>query len=40
MWVHGEVASSTPGFGVGIRFIDVSEAETSALRAFLQKNKR
>jgi hypothetical protein len=40
MWVHGEVVSSTPGFGIGIKFLDLSESDKTALKNFLQKHKR
>jgi len=40
MWVAGEVVSSTPGFGIGIKFLDLADDERSALRNFVQKNKR
>ncbi len=40
MWVQGEVVSSTPGFGVGIKFLDVTDSENAALKTFLLKNKR
>ncbi len=40
MWMHGEVVSSTPGFGIGIKFLDISDNDKIALKAFLEKNKR
>ncbi len=39
MWFQGEVASSTPGFGVGIKFVNISENDAAALKTFLQKTK-
>ena len=39
VWFQGEVASSTPGFGIGIKFINVPEKDAAALKAFLQKTK-
>lgn len=36
LWVQGEVASSTPGFGVGVKFDSLSEQESAAIKKFLQ----
>jgi hypothetical protein len=35
-WFRGEVASSTPGFGIGIRFTRLSDADLAMLKSFLQ----
>lgn len=34
-WAEGEVAHRTPGFGVGIRFTEISEQDTEIIRQYL-----
>jgi hypothetical protein len=36
VWFQGEVASSTPGFGIGIKFTKLTETEVTRLKSFLQ----
>jgi hypothetical protein len=36
-WAEAEVAHSTPGFGVGIRFTEISEQNLELIRLFLGK---
>ena len=36
VWVNGIVTSSTPGFGIGVKFIDVSEQDSARLRQHLK----
>jgi hypothetical protein len=35
IWAQGEVAHRTPGFGVGVRFTEVAEADRERLRVYL-----
>ena len=35
-WAEGEVAHSTPGFGVGIRFTQIAEQDLNLIRRFLE----
>lgn len=35
IWAEGEVAHQTPGFGVGIRFTQVTDADRERIRLFL-----
>jgi len=36
-WAEGEVAHRTPGFGVGIRFVQISDQDVERIRVFLSK---
>jgi len=36
-WAEAEVAHSTPGFGVGVRFKEISEQDVNLIRNFLGK---
>src|SRR5579863_5600170 len=35
VWFQAQVASSTPGFGIGLKFLNLSDAETASLKKFL-----
>lgn len=35
VWVEGEVAHTTPGFGVGVRFMELADADRERIRIFL-----
>ena len=35
LWANGKVITSTPGFGIGVQFTDMSEMERNQLRQFL-----
>lgn len=35
-WAEGEVAHSTPGFGVGVRFTHIADQDLSLIRRFLE----
>jgi hypothetical protein len=35
LWAHGVVTSSSPGFGIGIKFTDISEPDLDRLKKFL-----
>jgi hypothetical protein len=35
-WAEGEVAHSTPGFGVGIRFTNIADPDLSLIRRYLE----
>lgn len=36
VWANAKVVTSTPGFGIGVQFVDMPEADRNALRQFLQ----
>jgi hypothetical protein len=36
LWVNAIVTSSTPGFGIGIKFVDVSDKDTAKLQQHLK----
>ena len=36
LWVNGIVTSSTPGFGIGIKFVDVSDKDNAKLQQHLK----
>jgi PilZ domain len=36
LWANGKVVNSRPGFGIGIQFDELSEADSTRLRQFLQ----
>jgi hypothetical protein len=40
LWATGKVISSTPGFGVGVAFEHIADAEREILRKFLQSISR
>lgn len=40
LWAQAKVASSTPGFGIGIQFLDLSEADTQQLKEFIKSITR
>ena len=35
VWAEGEVAHRTPGFGVGVRFTQITDADRNRIRAYL-----
>jgi hypothetical protein len=40
VWATGTVVTSTPGFGIGIHFAEISESDKQLLRQFIQSNTR
>jgi hypothetical protein len=36
LWVHGVVTSSTPGFGIGVKFTEISEQDSERLQQHLK----
>lgn len=40
LWATGKVVTSTPGFGIGVQFAEISEPDRHILRQFLQSNIR
>jgi len=36
LWTTGEVVTSTPGFGIGVRFTEMSEQDRNQLKQFLE----
>jgi len=40
LWASGKVVSSTPGFGIGVHFVEVSEQDRNLLKQFLQSMTR
>jgi hypothetical protein len=36
LWVHGVVISSTPGFGIGVKFTEVSKSDCERLQQHLE----
>jgi hypothetical protein len=40
LWATGKVVTSTPGFGIGVEFAEISEPDRQILRQFLQSNIR
>jgi len=39
LWAVGQVTNSTPGFGVGVKFIEMAEADTRRIAEFLKTVK-
>jgi hypothetical protein len=40
LWANGRVVTSTPGFGIGVQFIQISEQDQSQLQQFLESTIR
>jgi hypothetical protein len=40
LWANGKVVTSTPGFGIGVQFTEMSETERNQLQQFLQSITR
>jgi len=40
LWASGEVVSSTPGFGVGVKFTEMAEQDRNQLKQFLESIAR
>jgi hypothetical protein len=40
LWASGRVVTSTPGFGIGVQFIDISEQDKAQLKRFLESTIR
>jgi hypothetical protein len=36
LWANGEVVTSTPGFGVGVKFTEMTDQDRSQLKEFLE----
>jgi hypothetical protein len=35
IWANGEVVTSTPGFGIGVKFTEITDQDRSQLKEFL-----
>jgi hypothetical protein len=40
LWAGGKVITSTPGFGIGVKFIEMTEQDSSQLKRFLGSKTR
>jgi hypothetical protein len=40
LWATGEVVTSTPGFGIGVKFIEMTDQDKNQLREFLDSTIR
>jgi len=40
LWANAEVVTSTPGFGIGVKFTDMTEQDRNELRQFLESMVR
>lgn len=40
IWAQGKVITSTPGFGIGVQFMEMSDADRNVLRQFLPSMRR
>jgi c-di-GMP-binding flagellar brake protein YcgR len=40
LWASGEVVTSTPGFGIGVKFIEMTEQDRKQLRQFIESMAR
>jgi hypothetical protein len=40
LWATGKVVTSTPGFGIGVQFIEISEQDKGQLQRFLESTVR
>lgn len=36
LWANGEVVTSTPGFGIGVKFTEMTEQDRNQLKEFLE----
>jgi len=40
LWANGKVITSTPGFGIGVKFTEMTEQDKNQLRQFLDSMVR
>jgi PilZ domain len=40
VWVNGQVVTSTPGFGIGVKFTELAERDRNQLKQFLESKVR
>jgi hypothetical protein len=40
LWANGEVITSTPGFGIGVKFLEMTDQDKSQLKQFLEQMAR
>jgi hypothetical protein len=40
LWANGEVLTSTPGFGIGVTFVEMTEPDRNQLKLFLESMAR
>jgi hypothetical protein len=40
LWAHGKVVSSSPGYGIGVQFTDISRQDSEQLKQFLKSINR
>ncbi len=40
VWVNGQVVTSTPGFGIGVKFTELAESDRNQLKQFLESMVR
>jgi len=40
IWANGEVVTSTPGFGIGMRFTEITERDKTQLKEFIESTVR
>jgi hypothetical protein len=40
LWANGEVVTSTPGFGIGVKFIEMTEQDKNQLKQFIESMVR
>ena len=40
VWVNGRVVTSTPGFGIGVKFTELAEGDRNQLKQFLESMVR
>jgi hypothetical protein len=36
LWANGEVVTSTPGFGIGVKFIELTERDKNQLKQYIE----
>jgi hypothetical protein len=40
LWANGEVITSTPGFGIGVKFLEMTDQDKNQLKQFLEQMAR
>jgi len=40
LWASGEVVTSTPGFGIGVKFVEMTEQDRNQLNQFIRSMVR
>jgi hypothetical protein len=40
LWANAEVVSSTPGFGIGVKFTEMTEQDRNQLKQFIESLMR